>query len=419
MKNRAPYCFAFILGLFLMLVSGTCMASGNSGADVQDYRAQANQFVAAQQYEQAASVLEELLARNPDLTDEIVYKQLTHIYDDYLFEFDQALTLYHTYLDRFPNGIFAGDFRDRVTYLEERRSEWQALREFRSVQSEDDHRSVQERLAAVETLLSKNENALIAPEMHLYLANLYAAIPDYQAAGEHAAALIDSFGQAGMTDPADQASALRLYAGILVKQHHLNKAIRALDRAIALGGPEENFNDAVKRTEIIKHRNMLAGFIGCLSYYLAVVLLLMRRYSRAGHGLERLVRPVVLLALVSLGPIVFLKLSQEPEANLRFFFWQAGLAIVSILAVKLLAPLSRITGRFGFISMTGLHMAAASFMAYYLTVYSGKKIVINTAIEVDRDPLTTTYIILLWSSMAASLLIAMIAGFRYAKAKPQ
>ncbi|MBO7744488.1 hypothetical protein I8J29_09795 [Paenibacillus sp. MWE-103] len=420
-KNKTPYFFAFVIGAVFMMLFGTCTAFGSSEADVQAYRTKANQFVAAKNYEQAALILEELLAKEPDLKDEIVYKQLTHIYDDYLFDFEQALTLYQTYLDRFPNGTFATDFRDRMTYLEERRSEWPALRDFRSVQLEEDKRSDQDKLAKVEAILSKNENALIAPEMHLYLANQYFEAADYQAASEHVENDINSFGKAGMTDPADQALALRLYADILVKQHHYTKAIRALDQAMTLANPEERFNVAVKKNEIINHRNMAVGFMGCLGYYLAVVLLLIpskfRWDFRGSPYFERLAKPIFLLALVSLVPILILKVREEPEADPRFFLWLLGLSIFSILVIKLLAPLSRVTGRSVFISVSVLHMAAASFMAYYLTVYSGRKIILNTAIEADRDPLTSTFVILLWSSAIASLFIYIMYSFGYSKRK--
>ncbi|NBD23033.1 tetratricopeptide repeat protein [Paenibacillus glycinis] len=421
-KNRATYFFAIIMmiGMVFIMISGTCMAQSSSAVNEQEYRTEANQLLAAKNYKQAATVLEELLAKNPDLNDEIVYKQLTHIYDDYLFDFDKALSFYTMYLNHFPNGTFSKDFRDRMAYLEERRSEWQALRDFRSVQSEEDNISIQDRLAKVETILSKNENASIAPEMHIYLANKYFEAAEYQAASEHAKSYIDSFGKVSMTDT-DQALALRLYADILVKQHHFSKAIRALDQAIALAGPEENFNYAVKKSEIINHRNMMVGFICCLIYYLAVVgLLFPVKFWRSFHAsnvFDRLVKPILLLALVSLGPVLILKIMQEPEADPRFFFWLSGLSVLSIILIQLLAPLSRKTGRLVFISMSGLHMAAALFMVYYLTVYSGKKIIMNTAIEADVDPLSSAFILLLWSSAIVTVLIYMINSFVFSKAK--
>ncbi|QHW31928.1 hypothetical protein GZH47_14620 [Paenibacillus rhizovicinus] len=420
-KNRAPYFFAFMMIVMIfIMITGTCMAQSSSAVDEQEYRTKANELFAAKDYEQAAMVMEELLAKNPDLNDQVVYKQLTHIYDDYLFDFDKALTLYQTYLDHFPKGTFSKDFRDRITYLEERRSEWQALRDFRSAQSEEDNISIQQRLAKVEIILSKNEQAAIAPEMHIYLANKYFEAAEYQAASEHVQDYIAGFGKADIANT-DQALALRLYADILVKQRHVSKAIRTLNQAIALASPEDRFNYAVKKSELVRHKNMMVGFIGCLIYYLAVVISLFPakfwKYFNASHYFDRLAKPIFLLALTSLGPILILKFKQEPEVDPRFFLWLLGLSILSILVIKLLAPLSRITGRMVFVSLSGLHMAAALFMAHYLTVYSGRKILLNTAIEADRDPLSSTFRILLWSSGMASLCIYLIFSFVYSKGK--
>ncbi|CAI6083268.1 tetratricopeptide repeat protein [Cohnella sp. JJ-181] len=421
-KMSAPRFFALLLtiGMVFVLVSGICMAQGGSADDEQAYRDQANRLVAVKNYDEAASVLEELLAKNPNLDDELVYKQLTHIYDDYLFHFDKALTYYHTYLDLFPDGKFARGFIDRIAYLEERRPEWQALRAFRSVQLEEDRVPLKERLAEVEAILSKQEHAKLAPELHLYLANQYYEAADYRAAGEHAEKYISSISGAGVTNT-DRASALRLYADILVKQHHYSKAIRALDQATALASPEDSFNDDLKKSEMIKHRNMWYGLIFCLIYYLSVVILLFPTRFWKSFNLRRssnrLAKPILLLGVVSLGPVLILNIVQGPILDPRFFFWLSGFSILSTIVIKLLAPLSRKTGRLVFITMSGLHMAAAWFMAYYMTIYSGRKVITNTVIEADIDPLTSTFLILVWGSAIASLSIVMISSFVYSRAK--
>ena len=219
----------------------------------------------------------------------------------------------------------------------------------------------------------------------------------------------------------DKALALRLYADILVKQHHISKAIRALDQAIAAASPGDRFNYAVKKSELVHHRNMMVGFICCLIYYLGIIVLLLPakfwKYFNTSHYTDRLARPIFLLALVSLGPILILKFKQEPEVDPRYFLWLLGLSILSIIVIKLFAPLSRISGRLVFVSLSGLHMAAALFMAHYLTVYSGRKIILNTAIEADRDPLSSTFRILIWSAATASLIIYLMYSFVYSKSK--
>ncbi|MFC5648022.1 hypothetical protein ACFPYJ_02595 [Paenibacillus solisilvae] len=174
-KNKSPYFFVSIMIAFIVFITspGTGMAQSSSADLEQEYSNKANQFIADKNYEQAALVLEELLAKNPELNNETVYKQLTHMYDDYLFNFEKALSFYKKYLDQFPEGKFAGAFRERVAYLNERRFEWQALRDFRKVQLEEDNIHIKESLEEVEAILSKNEDALIAPEMHIYLANNY------------------------------------------------------------------------------------------------------------------------------------------------------------------------------------------------------------------------------------------------------
>ncbi|NIK22715.1 hypothetical protein [Paenibacillus lupini] len=92
-KKRAHYVLASMVMTIIAFItmSGTSMAQGSSDELVKEYSNKANQFFAAKDYEQAAMTLEELLAREPDLNNEMVYKQLTHIYDDYLFDFEKAL----------------------------------------------------------------------------------------------------------------------------------------------------------------------------------------------------------------------------------------------------------------------------------------------------------------------------------------
>ena len=181
------------------------------------------------------------------MNNETVYRQITHIYDNYLFNFEKALSFYEKYLDQFPEGKFAGTFRERVAYLNERRSEWQALRDFRKIQLEEDNIRIEDSLKEVETILSKSENALIAPEIHIYLANKYFETAQYQKARMHVEKYIFSFDEVSMSST-DKALALKLYSDILIKQHSFGKAIRALDQVMVLGNPGEQFNYAVKKT---------------------------------------------------------------------------------------------------------------------------------------------------------------------------
>ncbi|MBB3129131.1 tetratricopeptide (TPR) repeat protein [Paenibacillus rhizosphaerae] len=412
-KNTSSYFFISIMVAFIVFISspGTGMAQSRSADLIQEYSNKANQFIADKNYEQAALVLEELLIKKPELNNEMVYKQMTHIYDDYLFNFEKALSLYKKYLDQFPEGIFAGAFRERVAYLNERRSEWQVLRDFRKVQLEEDHIPIKDSLEEVETILSKNEDRLTAPEMHIYLANNYFKTADYQKASEHVEKYIKNFDKASMSNT-DKVLALQLYSDILVKQHRFGKAIRALDQAMELGKPEENFTYALKKNHIINQRNMLYGFMFCLLYFITVVLLLIpikfwRRFNLQKYA-GWLVTPSLLLALISLGPVLILHLIEEPEVDLRIFFGQLGLSILSLMIIKLLAPLTSKTGRWVYVLISCLHMGAASFMAYYMTVYSGRKIVMNTVIEADVDPAASLFLMLMWSSAAAALLINII-----------
>ena len=94
-KNKSPYFFvSLMIALIILLTSpGTSMAQNSSQDLEQEYSNKANQFFVDKNYEQAALVLEELLAKNPDLNNETVYRQLTHIYDNYLFNFEKALSL--------------------------------------------------------------------------------------------------------------------------------------------------------------------------------------------------------------------------------------------------------------------------------------------------------------------------------------
>ncbi|MFC5648021.1 hypothetical protein ACFPYJ_02590 [Paenibacillus solisilvae] len=212
---------------------------------------------------------------------------------------------------------------------------------------------------------------------------------------------IKNFDKASMSNT-DKALALQLYSDILVKQHRFEKAIRALDQAMELGNPRENFNYALKKSHIINQRNMLYGFMFCLLYFIAVVLLLIpikfwRQFNLQKYA-GRLATPLLLLALISLGPVLILNIIEEPEVDLRFFFGQLGLSILSLMIIKLLAPLSLKTGRLVYVLMSCLHMAAAFFMTYYRTVYTP----VNTVIQADIDPVTSLFLMFIWSSVAAS-----------------
>ncbi|MBM7566985.1 tetratricopeptide repeat protein [Paenibacillus sacheonensis] len=416
-KNRSPHFFVSIMIACMVFITspGTGLAQSSSAGLEQDYGNKANRFIAAKNYEQAALVLEELLAKNPELKNETVYKQLTHIYDDYLFNFQKALSVYKKYLDRFPEGKFAGAFRERVAYLNERRSEWPALRDFGKVRLKEDNIPIKQSLVEVEAILSKNEDALIAPEMHIYLANNYFVSGDYRKASEHAGKYIKSFAKAGMSNT-DKALALQLYSDILVKQHHYEKAIQSLDQAMALENPGENFNYALKKSHIITQRNMLYGFIICLLYFITV--LMATKFWRRLHSQKftgRLAAPLLLLALLSLGPALILNITEEPEVDPRFFFDLLGLSILSLMTIKLLAPLSSKTGRLVYVLMSCLHMGAASFMAYYITVFHGSRTMMNTVIEADIDPVAFLFRMLMWCSVAAALLITIAYAIIFSK----
>jgi tetratricopeptide (TPR) repeat protein len=374
-KNKSSYFLvSIVIALMIIITSpGTSMAQNSSQDLEQEYSNKANQFIVDKNYEQAAFVLEELLAKNPDLNNETVYRQITHIYDNYLFNFEKALSFYEKYLDQFPEGKFAGTFRERVAYLNERRSEWQALRDFRKIQLEEDNIRIEDSLKEVEAILSKSENALIAPEIHIYLANKYFETAQYQKARMHVEKYIFSFDEVSMSST-DKALALELYSDILIKQHSFGKAIRTLDQVMMLGNPGEQFNYAVKKNSIINQRNMWYGFMLSLLYFISVVILLIPikfwQYFKLQHYARQLVAPLLLFALVSLGPILILIITGEQEVDLRFFFILLGLAILSLMIIRLLAPLSMITGRLVYVLMSCLLMAAAFFMTYYMIVYT-------------------------------------------------
>lgn len=388
---------------FMVFVAGSSISMAQSGPAglEQEYNMKANELMADRKYEQAASVLEELLAKQPELNNETVYRQLTHIYDDYLFNFDKALFFYQAYLTRFPEGTFASAFRDKAAYLHARRSEWPALRSFRAIQLEDG-------LEEVEALLSQNESSLIAPEMHNYLANKYFEISDYPLAKEHVEQYLNRYDNAGLSS-SDKARALQLYADILVKQHHFGKAIHSLNRALAMENTDENFNAAVKRNDIVSLRNMSYGYTLCLLFYIAVVLLPIPirfwEYVDLQRCASQMVRPLLLLALISLAPVLILNVIHKPGVDLRFFYVQIALSILSLLTIQLLAPLSWKTSRWLYVCISSLHMVAASFMPYYLTVFRGRKVLINAAAEFDVDPVPSLFLLLIWGSAAAAVFI--------------
>ncbi|GMK45478.1 hypothetical protein PghCCS26_26060 [Paenibacillus glycanilyticus] len=420
MKKRVLLASIVTAFIALITLSGTGMAQSSPADIAREYINKANQFFAAKHYEQAANTLDELLDKEPDLNNEMVFKQLTHIYDDYLFDFEKAVSLYKKYLNRFPEGIFADEFRGRAVYLEDNRSEWPIMQRFRSIQLEDDHMTMQERLKEAEAILSRHEDAEIAPDMHIYLANKYFETARYQEARKHVETYIDSFGKAGISSE-DKASALQLYADILVRQHRFGKAIRAVDQAIALNGPDEDFNYALKKNRIIKQRNMLYAFIGSLLYALTVLAsLILLRFWRHFHlrsHANQLVGPLQLLALVTLGPMVILMITREPETNIRFFCWLFGLAVIFVIVTRLAAPFFTKFSRAAYMTMSVLHMAAASFIAYYLTIYSGRQTSINALIEIYADPLTTLFKCLMWGSIIAILIINPGFSLLFSKTK--
>src|SRR5690606_5761040 len=178
--------------------------------------------------------------------------------DDYLFDFDQALLFYQAYLIRFPEGTFASAFQDKAAYLHARRSEWEALRSFRTIQLVEGNIPPDEILDEIEALLSHNESSVMSPAMHMYLANEYFGSSGYSMARDHVEQYLNQYDKASLSS-SDKARALQLYADILVKQHHFGQAIQSLDEAIALENTNENFNAAVKRNDIASLRNMSYG----------------------------------------------------------------------------------------------------------------------------------------------------------------
>ena len=417
MKNTKLITFYIAIAFIIFVASpGTGMAR-NSSADIeQESIDKANQFVADHNYEQAALVLEAFLAKNPDPDPnvEMIYRQLTHIYDDYLFYFDNALSSYERYLVQFPEGTFGDAFRERIAYLNERRSEWQILSDFRKIQLEGNNIPISESLKNVEAILARNENAVIAPEMQIYLGNKYFETAQYQKAREHVENYINGFDKTEKASE-DKAMALKLYSDILVKQHHFGKAIQALDQAIAQGNPEENFDFAWRKSDIIKQRNMSYGLMFSLFYYILLVigvtLIRFWRHFKLQDYSKRLTMPLFLLALISLVPVLILKITKEPEVNLMFFFDLLGLSVLSHFISRLLAPMSLRTGKWIYGLICCLHMGAASYMTYYLTVYTP----VNSGPQVDLDPVNSLFLIFIWSSAAAAILINTGYAFVFSK----
>ncbi|RED55297.1 tetratricopeptide repeat protein [Cohnella lupini] len=373
-KNHSAPLFVSIAIAFLLLFvsSNSCMAQDDPRDLEQDYIKRASDLLVDKNYEQAARVLEELLAKQPDLNNETIYKQLTYIYDDYLFNFEEALSLYEKYLVRFPKGKFVDSFRERVAYLKDRRSEWQALRDFRKIMLEVDKDRILESLKEVEVILTTNENALIAPEMHRYLANSYFETKQYQKARKHMEEYVKSFDKTGISN-ADKALTLDLYSDILIRVHRFDMALKAQDQIKRLGNQEENGPIETKKISIKEQRTMWNGFRLSFFYFIAVMILLIPiKFWRhfAWHEFKQLVKPILLLALLLLGPVLFLNRIGGQEIKLTFFLYLWGLSVLSLVIIKLLAPLSLRVGRTAYISISLIHMAAASFMTYYLTVYT-------------------------------------------------
>jgi tetratricopeptide (TPR) repeat protein len=373
-KNHSVPLFLSLAIAFLLLFvsSNSCMAQEDS----RDLEQKAGNLLDAKNYEQAAAVLEELLAKQPDSNNETVYEQLTYIYEDCLFDYEKALSFYEKYLVRFPKGKFAEDFREKAAYLTERRSEWQAMRDFRKIRLESDSSTVLESARKIEAILANNENGLIASEIRRYLANLYFEKDQYEKARKHIEAYVMSLDKIGLSD-ADKAPTLELYSDILIRLHRFGMALKVQDQLKSLGNQQESAHIETKKNSIKEQRTMWNGFRLSFFYFIAVMILLIPiKFWRhiVWQEYKRLVKPILLLVLLLLGPVWFLNRYGAQEIKLTFFLYLLGLSVLSLVIMKLLAPVSFRFGRTAYILISFFHMAAASFMTYYLTVYEPMKI---------------------------------------------
>jgi tetratricopeptide (TPR) repeat protein len=308
----------------------------------------------------AARRLEAALGVTPD--DERLYQQLSELYDQKALDYDKALDLYQRYRRRFPLGHLLELFQERQLVLQRNREVWPLLVRYRRILQSSFERSVEENVRAVEALLGEAAHTPMELDMLLWLAGALSPSRPDRALGyvdRYLASLPGSD-----RGPTERAQGLVLRVNLLHAQGRNAQALASLRQLEAI---DPSGWQGLKR--VLSGKVWAARASWAAAAVLALFCLLglfLRPWRAAGFTWQgkRLIMLGVGVIMTTLGPMAFLRLrGVEPPGT---FGALAGLGLLGILVLKLLAPLAARLGRPAYLGLGLLVVASGLYLAFFL-----------------------------------------------------
>ena len=341
------------------------LAAGVVGAQAQAEDGalnEASELRARGEHRRAAAVLEMIL---PHARNEEVFRVLGEIYEANLLDYGQASGLYRRYLALFPEGRYAIDFRNRLSYLTGHRGEWKAIARYRTILDTYHTRTRAGNLAMMERLLEAYPGSSLTAEIHAWLAWEYYQHGQSRRALAHIRQYIDTF-PAGGEAPLDLLGAYQTRASILIAAHRYREAGQTLRQALDRG-----LDPALYKTRVAFLRKERCLWLGLLVSAACLVLALAGAVFARPWKNRDLLRDWPRLALLSgfvWGGVLlpYWIVQWRGYGGYRSFLTLGVVAELDLILIKMLSPLARRMGRPAYLAAAGILTAAGVYLAYYV-----------------------------------------------------
>ena len=344
----------------LAVALSVCAVAVHGLASASQVEEEARAAAAGTEAATAASRLEAALAATPD--DQRPYQELSELYDQKALDYDKALDLYQRYLQRFSGGHLAALFRERQLVLQRNRAVWPLLARYRQILQSSFERSAEENLRAVEALLGEAAHTPLEPDMLLWLAGALTTSAPERALGyvDRYLASLPGSGRG----PRERAQGLALRVDLLRGQGRDTQALAALREMQATDPLGSQGLARVLSTKVWATRVSWAA--AAVFALLGLLGLLLRPWREPGFAWQgkRLIVLGVGVVLATLGPMAFLRLRGVETPGT--FAALAGLGVLGLIVLKLLAPLAARIGRPAYLGLSLLVVVLGLYLAFFM-----------------------------------------------------
>lgn len=341
------------------------LAAGTAGTRAQTEDTALNEaFVlrARGEHRQAAAMLEKILLH---IRDEEIYRTLGEIYETNLHDYGRASGLYHRYLALLPEGRYAIDFQNRLSYLIEHRGEWKAIARYRTILETYHTRTRAGNIALMEDLLEGYPRISLTPEMHAWLAWEYSQDGQTRPALVHIKQYIAAFPADGESR-LDLLGAYQTWSSILAAAHRYGEAGQVLRQALDHGLEPALYESRI--AFLRKERRLWIGLlvsVACLVLALAGVVCTRPWKNRA---LIRDWPRITLMSVFVWGGVLlpYWIVQWRGYGRYKSFLALGAVTELDLILIRLLSPLARRIGRPAYLAAAVILTAAGVYLAYYI-----------------------------------------------------